>query len=103
MNTVSPTVSRSTKLIYATGRVSEGVKGRAFEFFLFFYYVQVLGLSGTLAGLAVGIALFFDAITDPLTGSVSDGLTTRLGRRHPLMYASVLPLGGKFFLFLKKL
>lgn len=91
-------VSRGTKYIYAVGRISEGVKGRAFEFFLFFYYVQVLGLPGSFAGLAVGVALLFDAITDPLAGSVSDGMTSRLGRRHPMMYASVLPLGLFFYL-----
>ena len=93
-----PRVSRGTKYLYAIGRISEGVKGRAFEFFLFFYYVQVLGLSGSLAGLAVGVALLFDAITDPLAGSVSDGMTGRLGRRHPMMYASILPLGLFFYL-----
>lgn len=93
-----PRVSRGTKYLYAVGRISEGVKGRAFEFFLFFYYVQVLGLSGSLAGLAVGVALLFDAITDPLAGSVSDGMTGRLGRRHPMMYASILPLGLFFYL-----
>lgn len=91
-------VSRGTKYLYAVGRISEGVKGRAFEFFLFFYYVQVLGLSGSFAGLAVGVALLFDAITDPLAGSVSDGMTGRLGRRHPMMYASALPLGIFFYL-----
>lgn len=91
-------LSWRTKLIYGVGRAAEGIKTRAFEFFLFFYYVQVLGLSGSLAGLAVGVALIADAVSDPWAGSISDNLKSRFGRRHPLMYASVLPLGITFYL-----
>ncbi|HEX7035526.1 MAG TPA: MFS transporter [Pseudomonadales bacterium] len=86
-----------TKLAYGFGQAAEGIKNGAFSVFLFFYYVQVLGLSGTYAGIALGVALVFDAITDPLAGSLSDNWTSRLGRRHPFMYASALPLALAFF------
>ncbi len=42
---------------------------------------------------ALGVALFVDAITDPLAGSISDRLETRWGRRHPMMMGAALPLG----------
>ncbi len=90
-------LSFATKLAYGWGQAAEGLKNGAFAVFLFFYYVQVLGLSGTYAGAAVGIALMFDAITDPLAGSLSDNWRSRLGRRHPFMYASALPLAICFF------
>lgn len=86
-----------TKLAYGFGQAAEGTKNGAFAVFLFFYYVQVLGLSGTYAGLAVGIALMFDAVTDPLAGSLSDNWRSKLGRRHPFMYASAVPLAICFF------
>lgn len=86
-----------TKLAYGFGQAAEGIKNGAFAVFLFFYYVQVLGLSGTYAGLALGIALVFDAVTDPLAGSLSDNWHSRLGRRHPFMYAAALPLALAFF------
>lgn len=86
-----------TKLAYGWGQAAEGLKNGAFAVFLFFYYVQVLGLSGTYAGAAVGIALMFDAVTDPLAGSLSDNWRSRLGRRHPFMYASALPLAICFY------
>ena len=35
------------------GQLPEGVKSAAFGFFLLFYYNQVLGLSGTLSGIAL--------------------------------------------------
>ncbi len=87
----------STKLAYGFGQAAEGLKNGAFGVFLFFYYNQVLALSGTLAGLAVGIALMFDAVTDPMAGSMSDNWRSRLGRRHPFMYASAVPLAVAFF------
>jgi len=94
----SAKLSWRTKLTYGVGRAAEGIKTRAFEFFLFFYFVQVLGLSGSLAGLAVGVSLIVDAVIDPLIGSYSDNLQSRFGRRHPLMYAALPPLGITFYL-----
>lgn len=90
----------SVKLLYGLGQISEGLKTGAFGVFLLFYYSQVLGLSATWTGLAVGIALVVDAITDPLAGSISDRFRSRFGRRHPFMYASIIPLAtGFYFLF----
>src|SRR5262245_12203278 len=84
--------------MYGLGQAAEGIKNYAFEWFLFFYYNQVLGLSGKLVGLAALITLACDAVMDPLAGSWSDNLHHRLGRRHPFMYASALPLGIGFAL-----
>lgn len=64
-----------------------------------FYYTQVHGLSGTLAGLAMFIALSWDAISDPIVGSWSDRFRSRWGRRHPLMLAGGIPT-ALFFLAL---
>ena len=94
----STRLSQRIKYAYSVGRAAEGIVIRAFEFFLFFYYVQVLGLSGSLSGLAVGIALIVDAVADPLIGSISDNTGSRYGRRHPFMYASILPLIVTFYL-----
>ena len=66
--------------------------------FLLFYYNQVLGLPGTLAGLALGISLVFDAFFDPLVGSISDNFRSKYGRRHPFMYAAILPMAIGFYL-----
>jgi len=94
----TPPLSTGTKLSYGIGQVAEGLKNTAMATFVLFYYNQVLGLPGTLAGLALGIALVFDALTDPIAGSVSDNLSSRYGRRHPFIYAAALPLAVSFFL-----
>lgn len=85
------------KFAYGIGQAGEGLKNAAFGTFLLFYYNQVLGLSGTLAGIAVGTAVIVDAFTDPLAGSLSDHWKSRLGRRHPFMYASIIPLCVSFY------
>jgi len=85
-------------MAYGFGSVSEGVKNAAFNTFLLFYYNAVLGLSGTLSGAAIFLALCVDAVTDPLVGSLSDNLHSRWGRRHPYMYVSAVPMGISFWL-----
>ena len=83
----------STKLCYGVGQLSDGVKQASFSTFLFFYYNQVLGLSGSLAGLAALLALVVDAVTDPMVGQWSDRFHSRWGRRHPFMLAGAIPFG----------
>ena len=63
-----PPLPTATRHWYGLGQTAEGIKNQAFVLFLLFYYTQVLGLAGTLAGLALAIALLFDALTDPLAG-----------------------------------
>jgi Na+/melibiose symporter-like transporter len=94
---LAPPLGRRHKLAYGVGQVAEGLKNGAFETFLLFYYNQVLGLPGTLSGAALMIALIFDAVTDPLAGSLSDSTRSRWGRRHPWMVAAALPLGVAMF------
>lgn len=90
-------IAFGSKLSFGVGQMAEGLKNAAFGMLVLFYYNQVLGVPGTLCGLALGIALIFDAVTDPLAGSLSDNWKSRLGRRHPFMYASAAPLGVCFY------
>jgi len=94
----APELDRATMRWYGLGQAAEGIKNYSFAVFLLFYFNQVLGLSGTLCGLALAIALTFDAVTDPLAGTLSDRLDSRWGRRHPFMYAAALPLALFFSL-----
>jgi len=55
------------------------------------FYNQVLGLSGSLTGLALAVGLILDAVAAPLVGFLSDNWKSRLGRRHPFLYAAILP------------
>jgi Na+/melibiose symporter-like transporter len=88
------------KGFYGLGQAAESIKNFGFGTLLLLYYNQVLGLSGTYSGIAVFIAIAFDAISDPAVGSWSDGFRHRLGRRHLFMYVGAIPLGiTYYFLF----
>jgi len=86
-----------TRWIYSSAGVSWGVVANA-DYFVLLYYSQVLGLDARLTGVALAIGIAFDAVTDPLIGYLSDNTKSRWGRRHPFLYASVLPLALSYFL-----
>ena len=87
-----------TMMAYGFGQVSEAVKSNGFNIFLLFYYNQVLHVSATGTSIALAIALVFDAITDPVAGSLSDKLQSRWGRRHPFILFAAIPLAITFYL-----
>ena len=91
-----PTLTARARLLYSSGVGNYALKDAAFGAFILFYYKQVLGLSGTLTGIAIAMSIIWDAVSDPLVGAWSDNLRTRWGRRHPLMLASVLPIALSF-------
>ena len=90
-------VTWRVRIAFGVGQIPEGIKSAAFGFFLLFYYNQVLGLSGTLSGIAIFLALIVYAISDPLVGALSDSTKSRWGKRHPYMYAVFI--GGPIIFF----
>ncbi len=98
------TVSRAelgswrARLLYGFGSIAFGVKDFGFGTLLLFYYNRVLGLDPWSVSVAIAAMLCFDAVLDPIIGQFSDNLTTRWGRRHPLMYASAVPVAVTFYL-----
>lgn len=93
-------VPLNTKIYQGLGALADTYKNFAFNTFLLFFYNQVLGIPAFYASIALMLALVVDAVSDPFVGAWSDGLKTNLGRRHPLMYASAIPLGlSLYFLF----
>ncbi len=86
-----------TRTAYSVGSVAAGVKDNGFATFMMVYFNQVLGLPALYVGLALLIAMAFDAITDPYVGYLSDRWISKLGRRHPLMYAAMIPTALFYF------
>ena len=86
----------ATKIAYSLGQMLDGIVSQSLGIFLFFYVTAVCGLPGGLAGIALAVGLVVDAVMDPLIGSASDGLRSRLGRRLPFMLAG-LPLVAILF------
>ena len=86
-----------TKLAYGLGSVAYGIKDGGFGYFFLIFYSQVMGVDASLVGLALFLALLFDAFSDPLIGYVSDNTRSRWGRRHPFMYAAVVPIAIAYY------
>ncbi|HEY1707070.1 MAG TPA: MFS transporter [Rhizomicrobium sp.] len=93
----SELTSLRAKLFYGSGSIAFGVKDFGFGSLLLFYYNQVIGLPVREVSLAIFLVLFFDAFADPVVGQISDNLRTRWGRRHPLMYASAIPVAVSYY------
>ncbi len=93
-----PIVSTQTKVLYGLGSVAFGVKDNGFATFAMLFYNQVIGLRAELVSATILIALVADAFVDPLVGLASDNLRSRLGRRHPFMYLSALPVALSYLL-----
>ncbi|MDF2496295.1 MFS transporter [Sphingomonas sp.] len=85
------------KLAYGFGSIAFGVKDNGFTVLLMIFYNQALGLPAKAVGLAIMIALVVDALSDPIVGHWSDNMRSRLGRRHPFMYAAALPVAVSYF------
>lgn len=96
LSPAAPHLAFSTKLYYGFGTVAFGVKDNGFSYLLLIFYNQVLGLPAPAVGLAIMIALVFDACLDPIVGQISDHWRSRWGRRHPFMYAAALPVAVSY-------
>ncbi|MCZ6655839.1 MAG: MFS transporter [Gammaproteobacteria bacterium] len=92
------TLPLSTRLSFAASGTATGLIANGVQYFLLLYYSQVLGLNPFLAGLAMMIALVFDAISDPLIGRWSDRMNHRLGRRHPFLFFAIVPAALAYYL-----
>ncbi|MGI9440618.1 MAG: MFS transporter [Parvibaculales bacterium] len=89
---VSKKLDTRTKFFYGLGAAPYGIKDNGFSYFLLIFYSQVLGLSPLLTSAALAIAIVVDALTDPVIGYISDNWHSRWGRRHPFMYAAIVPI-----------
>lgn len=67
-----------------------------------FFLLTAFGMDPFLAGLLGGLPRFFDALTDPIMGYLSDNTTSRYGRRKPYIFIGAI-LSGAFFMILWQL
>jgi len=94
---VKPLEKQPIFWFYGSAAMAYGIKNNAFSYLLLIYANQVLGVPGYLAAIALAIAMLWDAVSDLLLGHWSDKTSSRLGRRHPFMYAALLVLPFSFY------
>lgn len=102
MTTTAPVaadrLSLKTKLAFGIGSAAEIIALYAVSSFALIYYNQILGVPAHWIGIAISISLVLDGLTEPLVGSWSDRTrNSKLGRRHPWMYAAPIPIALSFY------
>ncbi|MGZ0655440.1 MFS transporter [Coraliomargarita sp. W4R53] len=99
MNTTTHRPAPLLKLLgYVLGEGAVSITMNGIANFAMLYYTLVLGLGPGYAGLALSITLFWDALTDPVMGHLSDNTRSRFGRRHPYMLIGGILLAASFYL-----
>ena len=90
-------ISWRMKWAFGLGSSAESIVITTTSAFLMLFYNQVRGLDPASIGIALAIGLAANAVFDPLIGSWSDRTRSRWGRRHPFMFASILPAALLFW------
>jgi len=83
MSTQAESCSRSSMVSYSIGECANSLIMNSLFGFAMLYYTDALGLKHADAGIAMAVAVFWDAVTDPVMGHITDNTRSIFGRRHP--------------------
>lgn len=83
-------LARTQQLGWAAGSMATAIMLGALTSYALFYMTNYLGIGVALAGQLIGLSKFYDLITDPLIGNVSDRTQSKWGRRRPYLLLGAL-------------
>lgn len=79
------------KIGYGLGDMASNLFWKMFEFFLLYFYTDVFGISARATGTMLLVTRVWDAINDPLVGTLADRTRTAWGRFRPYLIWMALP------------
>ena len=85
-------ISLKEKIGYSFGDAASNFYWKTFEFFLFFFYTDVFGISAAAVGTMLLVTRLADAVADPVMGAVADRTKTRWGHFRPYILWFAVPL-----------
>ena len=91
-------IGTGRRILYGAGDIMGTTAFTITATFLLFYFTEVMGIPAFLAGLIIFLGSFWDAVTDPFAGYLSDKTRSKLGRRRPYFLYMALPIGITFVL-----
>lgn len=94
----SPRLPLLTRLVYGSGDWSIASFGTLRQIFYAIFLTDVVGLDARLASFAALVGIIWDAINDPVIGTLTDRVQTRWGRRRPFLLFFSIPFGLCFLL-----
>jgi glycoside/pentoside/hexuronide:cation symporter, GPH family len=77
--------STGSMMTYSLGECANSLVMNGIFGFAMLFYTKSLGLDPKWAGFAMSLSVFWEAITEPVMGHLSDNTRSRWGRRHPYM------------------
>ena len=83
-------IPRSVKIGYGSPELGLVAVEVLIQVYLLNFYNVAVGLPSALAGLALSIAILWDAFTDPVMGGISDRTRTPWGKRRPYFLPGAL-------------
>ncbi len=103
-----------TKFCYGIGGLGYSSMSQTLNSFIMFFSTAIMGISGSLVGIAIAISSLWDGVSDPLVGYLSDNTKNKFfGKRLGFMFFGIfgiaflniliwsmpasLPEIGKFF------
>lgn len=92
------TLSLKTKLAYGTGDLGPAMVSMIKGFFLLNFLIVVAGMGPARAGLVLLLAKIWDAVNDPIVGTLIDRTRTRWGKRRPWLLFGSVPFAIAFVL-----
>jgi len=86
------------KVAFGSGDWGMASFGTLRQIFYAIFLTDVVGLEPRLASIAALAGIIWDAINDPLVGTLTDRTRTRWGRRRPYLLFFAIPYGLSFML-----
>ena len=79
------------KVAYGLSGYSSFITWTIFSLYGLYFFTDIVGISAAFAGAMISLGTLWDAITDPIVGSISDSIKSEKGRRRPLIIGVALP------------
>ncbi|MBI9070185.1 MAG: MFS transporter [Melioribacteraceae bacterium] len=86
-------VSFKEKIGFSVGEYAGSVVWQTLMFFLPIFYTDTFGLSAAAVGTMFLVVRLFDAINDPIMGTIADRTNTKWGKFRPYLLWAAVPYG----------
>ncbi len=93
MTTTTNTLSVREKFGYGLGDFAANIVYQSVMVFLLYFYTDVFGIPAAAVGTLFLVARIWDAINDPLMGTIADRTRNKHGRFRPWIRWTAIPFG----------
>lgn len=93
MQPIAAKLNLKEKIGYSLGDTASNLFFQTFMLFLLYFYTDVFGLPAAAVGTLFLVTRIWDAVNDPIMGTIADRTNTRWGKFRPYILLFALPFG----------